>query len=364
MSSHSRVSLTLERTEPQPAVGVGQPRGGGVVGGPGDLGVDVPLPLAALALDGRPAVVATGGDQVQLVEAVLPELRGPQLGAHEGETLDVAVPEGPHGGVRVGIAGCGVAVGGDPQDLAAQVVGVGGTRRVAGLTGGHVLVAVGSEDQLPAVVDEAVGDAGQHRLEVPEAVTVEDAAHDPVVAGGGEVEVDEPVVVVRRGDGHPEEPALARGRGGVDRGDLDDLVLGPAEQQHARGVALGHDRVAVRQERDAPRHRETGGDGADLLRGARLLRGVGPGRLLGGGRARRCGGRGGQRGAGRGGLDDRDRGRAALLQAAGQRERQHRGGSDAPAQAGHETFSSSSRSSACTSSGCSRPRKWLPGSST
>ena len=120
---------------------------------------------AALALDGRPAVVVALVDQVQLVERVLAELGGPQPpGVVERQPLHVAVPPRPHGGVGVGVAGRRVAVGGDPQDLAAQRAAVLGEGGLAGLAGGGVEVAVRPERQPAAVVDEAVGDPVEDRL--------------------------------------------------------------------------------------------------------------------------------------------------------------------------------------------------------
>ncbi len=111
---------------------------------------------------------------------------------------------------------------------------------------------------------------------------------DPVVGGGGDVEVQRRVLGVRRRDGHAEQPALALRRGLADGADLGDRVVGRGQQQHARGVALGDHGVAVGQEADAPRHLEAGGDGADHL-------GRGTGGLGGGRRGGRRGGEGSRR---------------------------------------------------------------------
>ena len=56
-------------------------------------GIDEPV-SSADALDDRPAVVAAGDDDVQLVPGVLPELAGEHRPVgRPGEALDVAMPE-------------------------------------------------------------------------------------------------------------------------------------------------------------------------------------------------------------------------------------------------------------------------------
>ena len=78
---------------------------------------------AAAALDHRPAVVVARLDQVELVEGVLAELRGPQpVPVVEREPLHVAVAVGPDRRVGERVARGRLAVGGDPQDLAAEDV--------------------------------------------------------------------------------------------------------------------------------------------------------------------------------------------------------------------------------------------------
>ena len=99
----------------------------------------------------------------------------------------------------------------------------------------------------------------------PEPVAVVRRPHDPVVLGGADVEVEQPVLLVRRGDGDAEQPGLALRRGLVDGADLGHARR-RVTAQHPPGVALGDDRGAVGQEVQAPRRLEAGGDGVDHLR--------------------------------------------------------------------------------------------------
>ena len=65
-------------------------------------------------------------------------------------------PQDQTGESGSGLPGAGLAVGGDPQDLAAERVAVLGQLAVAGLAGRDVEVAVGAEREPAAVVDRAV----------------------------------------------------------------------------------------------------------------------------------------------------------------------------------------------------------------
>src|SRR4029079_3136057 len=74
---------------------------------------------AAPALDPRPAVVAPGADEVDLVEAVLAELDLPQPpGAVPREALDVAVADRPHRRAAERVVVRDPAVGSQAADLA------------------------------------------------------------------------------------------------------------------------------------------------------------------------------------------------------------------------------------------------------
>ena len=121
-----------------------------------------------------PAVVAALLDQVELVPGVVAELRGPQPAlVVQRQALHVAVAQRPDRRRRVGVAGRGLAVGGDPQDLAAQGVRVLGQVGVAGLAGGDVEHPVGPEGEPAAVVDAAVRDAVEDRPRPGRAAAVE-----------------------------------------------------------------------------------------------------------------------------------------------------------------------------------------------
>ena len=101
-------------------------------------------------------------------------------------------------------------------------------------------------------------------------------ADDAVVLGRRDVEVEEPVDVVRRRHGHTEQAALALGgRGSSMLAELGSTAPSSRTAEDARAVALGDDRRPVGQEGDAPRDGEALGDGADDPRPAR------PGRVLG-----------------------------------------------------------------------------------
>ena len=90
-----------------------------------------------------------------------------------------------------------------------------------------------------------------------EPAVVERHPHHPVVLGGGDVDEHPLVLVVRRGDREPEQPGLALRRG-VSSTSPTWVDLAVRDVQDAAAVALGDQRRAVGQERDAPRHREVG----------------------------------------------------------------------------------------------------------
>src|SRR3954451_19863318 len=75
----------------------------------------------------------------------------------------------------------------DAQDLAVERVAVLSEAALAGLSHTRVELAVGSERDPAAVVNRAVADAGDDRIEL----AAELEAGDPVVADGREVRVDE-----------------------------------------------------------------------------------------------------------------------------------------------------------------------------
>ena len=107
----------------------------------------------------------------------------------------------------------------------------------------------------PPLWFEAARDAGEHRS----GVLAEAEADHPVVAVGGQVGVDQPVLRIAGRDGQAEQAALAP-VGAVEQLHLDLAAL-PVERQDAPGRALAHQRAAVGQEGEAPGHRQAGGDG-------------------------------------------------------------------------------------------------------
>ena len=125
--------------------------------------------VAARALDLGPAVVAALVDQVELVPGVRRRTRRPTAGprSSQRETLHVAVAQRPDRGAGQGLPGAGSPSGVIRRILPARRVAVLGELRVAGLAGGDVKRGRPGRTQPAAVVDEAVGDAGQHRLRAP-----------------------------------------------------------------------------------------------------------------------------------------------------------------------------------------------------
>ena len=176
--------------------------------------------------------------------------------------------------------GAGSPVGRHAQDLAAERVRVLRQRRVTGVAGAGVEQAVRAEGEAPAVVDAALRDAGEHRLQRRRVVGRQ--PHDPVVVVGGDVEVDEPVLRVRRADGEAEQAALAARRRLLDGRELLGLAA-RRDPQDARGVALGHECGAVRAGSRCPtaprgRSRPPGARAADR---AAAVAGAGGGRRRG-----------------------------------------------------------------------------------
>jgi hypothetical protein len=94
------------------------------------------------------------------------------------------------------IAGRGLAVRGDAKDLAAERAPVLRQLRPAGLAGRDVQQPVGAEGDPAAVVVAGLGDARDDRLQRADAAAVAEP-HHPVVAGSGEVQVDEAIPLVR-----------------------------------------------------------------------------------------------------------------------------------------------------------------------
>ncbi len=227
-------------------------------------------------------------------------------------------------------------------------------------------VAVRGEQQPSAVVDEAVGDAGQHRLRRAEPPAGVPHGDDAVVAGGAEVAEDQPVPGVRRRGGQPEEPRLALRLHALDASDRADLPV--LDRDDAGGVALADQGGAVGQERDAPRGLQVRRDRAHHVRPAGPL-----------GRSQRRG-RGGRRLTGpRGRLRLRLRGAEAVRVAVGggargeaEQQRQHDGGEEGARPGLHlgqptgapPGCSTNETSSWCTAAGCSICTKCEPRSST
>ena len=200
-------ALALQGAEPGPAGRDRDPARRALVDRPLGQRVGVPA-LAVGALDVGPAVVLARPDQVELVGALVAELGGPQpAGVVEADALDVAVAVAP-GQVVERVAVRDVAGVGHPQHLAVDRVGVLGAGRVLGVAGGGVQQPVRPEGQAAAVVVGRGPDAGQDRLRLAEPAVV-GHPDDPVVVVGGEVGVEQPVLVERRVQRQPEQPGLA-----------------------------------------------------------------------------------------------------------------------------------------------------------
>src|SRR5882757_3338179 len=139
-------------------------------GRPGPFRGDVAGAVADRAFTGGPAEVAALLDQVQLVLAVLAELRRPQLPAGvPGEALRVAVPETPDiprvaAGAEERVVARRRTVRVHPQDLAVQRVPVLREATVLGVADSRVELAVRTEPQPAAVVVPVLRQPGQHRL--------------------------------------------------------------------------------------------------------------------------------------------------------------------------------------------------------
>jgi hypothetical protein len=106
----------------------------------------------------------------------------------------------------------GAAVGSDAEDLAGEGGRVLGEWAIGRVAGARVEHPVRSELQDAAVVVDGAGDAGDDRLARAERGAVVGHALDAVLGGGGEVDVDQGIGVVGRGDGEPEEAALTASR--------------------------------------------------------------------------------------------------------------------------------------------------------
>jgi hypothetical protein len=93
---HLPQALAAQRRDPEGPGRHGRPARRRLLRPPRDGGVDEAR-VAAAPLDDRPAVVAAGPDEVDLVEGVLPQLAGPEpAGAVEAQALHVAVTEAEH----------------------------------------------------------------------------------------------------------------------------------------------------------------------------------------------------------------------------------------------------------------------------
>ena len=193
-------------------------------------GLGEALAAIPLALDDRPAVIAAGLDAVQLVPGVLAEFTGPHRAvAGPRDSLDVAVPEGPHGRSE-GIAWCRIALRRESQDLAAERVRVLCGVVVLRVARRDIEEAVRSEGETAAVVRAVAGDAREDDLGVAQRVRTglaeERHPHHPVVALGTVIRVQPPgaAIAVQResvqarlssGDDarHRAHPAHVAGRG-------------------------------------------------------------------------------------------------------------------------------------------------------
>lgn len=220
------------------------------------------------ALDLGPAVVAPGLNDVELVPGLLSELRGVHRpGVVPGDALGIAVPQGVDQRPGEGVVRRDLPVGGHPEDLARQGLGVLRAAGIGGVPGRRVQHPVGAEGQAAAVVVVRGGDAVQDRLGRPEGegtrVPGDRQAHDPVVGVGGVVGVEERVV-----HGEPQQSRLAPGREPLDATGfagaaavehLGDPAAVPLADQGGRVV-----------EGDRPGSLEAGGDDGGLAEGRGL----------------------------------------------------------------------------------------------
>ena len=187
------------------------------------------------------------------------ELAGPQpVLAVPGQALHVAVAVGPDGGAAEGVAGSGLALGREPQDLAAERAEVLREGPVAGLAGADVEVAVGAEGDAAAVVVAPHRDAVEDHLRLAEGAVAPRHGRDAVVVVGGVVGVEDGVGVEVLGHRQPEQAALPGHAGDRERAGDRGAAAGPrlGHVVHLAGVAHADERAAVGQHRDRPRHVE------------------------------------------------------------------------------------------------------------
>ena len=253
--------LPAQGRHPQRSAVERQTRRRGLTGAPLDHRVDHALDTGA-ALRFGPPVVGAGTDQVQLVDPVGAILGGPQPSRGvPRQSLDVAVPVGPHrrSGKRVVRWHGTIRV--DAKDLARQRCSVLRKRWIRDLAGRDVELAVGAERNASAVVTRPGGDAGENRCRVGERAVGETHLHDAVVAARGEVGVN--VSPCRR---QAEQTTFAARRDAGHRTDLLDDA-GRGEVFDCGTVSFGDQRAAVGQKCDAPGHVQVGGDGRRPARG-------------------------------------------------------------------------------------------------
>ena len=227
-----------------------------------------------------------------------------RAGVEPVERLHVADAEDEHRAPGEGVVGGDRAVRREAKDLAARARGVLRAVGLGRVARPDVQHPVRPEADAAAVVEPRRRDAVEEDpvLARRPAILGEHPAHEPVrdaaaVLRDRRVGVEAAVLGEAGVRGDAEEPALAarRHRDGRHRRGLEP----PAAQEPDPARALGHERVAARQERDPPRHLEPGRDAlrADL----HLARGPVP-RLHEGAAGRP------RRGGAAGGLRERERG--------------------------------------------------------
>ncbi len=283
----------------------------------------LPGPVVHAAADDGPSVVESRLDEVELVTALGPVLGLPQvprLRVHR-QTLRVAVPVAPDRRLDPldpdeRVVGGNAAVLVDPVDRPVVVAAIlrrmeleVTARRSLTVPDAEEDVALAVEDDARAVVAASPRVRHEDVLKAHQPVVLEAAPADRgrrAVTFGvrlGVAEVDQPVRREVRVRDHVEEPALALrehlGHSGHRIGQ-EPAVTHDTEP----ALALGHEHVAVRQERHGPGGHEPVGDRDDAV----VVIGGAPGlsgRLCDGRRGRRQGEPGDQGGR-HGGASHRD----------------------------------------------------------
>ncbi len=201
------------------------------------------LPASRLPLDHGPAVVPAGGDDVEFVPGVLPELAGVHRAVlRPADPLHVAVTVAVHRRVREGIVLRYLSLRRDPQDRSSGGRHVLRVLPAPGIADGHVEHPVRAECEASSVVVRPLGQPVDDRLRRPVGI-IQRQRQDAVVRGGGGVGVEVAAV-----DDDAEQSTLSPGIDSRHGGelsrlpvvDLHDLPAVPLADQHLAVVGVGH----------------------------------------------------------------------------------------------------------------------------